>query len=111
MPRPYNRHAQRNGELMPESPTTHEQFVQGIQNHLKEREGCPVIVIVHSPHGLEIQCNFKDYALQMGVLDVAKMTTAIAFDIQARESFKTGENQMMVSAIKDAIDSEKKKVN
>jgi hypothetical protein len=78
---------------------------------LKEREGCPIIVIVHAPHGLEMQMNFADFALQMGVLDVAKMTTAIAFEQQARAGIKSGENQLMVSAIKDAIDSEKKKVN
>ena len=90
---------------------THEGFMQAIQNHLKEREGCPIIVIVHSPMGLEIQGNFADFALQMGILDVAKMTTAIAFEQQARAGFKTGENQMMVSNIKDAIDPKKPKPN
>ena len=58
-----------------------------------------------------MQLNFMDYALQMGLLDIAKMTTAIAFEQQARQSFKSGENQMMVSAIMDAIDPNKKKVN
>jgi hypothetical protein len=96
---------------MPDPQVSHEQFMQAVQNHLKEREGCPVIVIVHSLAGLEMQMNFKDYALQMGILDVARMTTAVAFEQMARESFKTGENQLMVSAIKDTIDSEKKKVN
>jgi uncharacterized protein (DUF362 family) len=91
--------------------TTHEQFMLAVQNHLKEREGCPVMVIVHSPTGLEMQFNFMDYALQMGILDVAKMSTMIAFERQTREGLKTGENQIMVSNIKDAIDSEKKKVN
>ena len=94
-----------------ESPTTHEGFMQAVQNHLKEREGCPVLVIVHTPHGVEIQCNFMDFAMQMGLLDVAKMTTAIAFDRQTRDGFRTGENQMMISNIQDAIDPNKKKVN
>lgn len=94
-----------------ETPNTHEGFMQAVQNHLKEREGCPVILIVHSPHGMEMQLNFKDYAMQMGILDVAKMTTAIAFDRDVREAYKSGENQLMVSAIKDAIDPNKKKVN
>ena len=94
-----------------EPVTTHEQFMLAVQNHLRERENCPVMVIVHSPMGLEIQANFMDYALQMGILDVAKMTTMIAFEQQTRAGLKTGENQVMVSAIKDAIDSEKKKVN
>jgi hypothetical protein len=94
-----------------EPPTTHEGFIQAVSNHLKEREGCPVLVIVHAPHGVEIQCNFMDFAMQMGLLDVAKMTTAIAFDRQTRDGFRTGENQMMVSNIKDAIDPNKKKVN
>ena len=96
---------------MPEFPSKHEEFVAAVQNHLKEREGCPVILIVHSPHGLEMQLNFMDYALQLGILDVAKMTTAIAFECQARESFKSGENQIMVSAIKDASNPDKKKPN
>ena len=78
---------------------------------MKEREGCPVIVIIHASHGLEIQVNFMDFALQMGILDVAKMTTAIAFEQQVRAGFKNGENQMMVQAVKDAIDPEKKKLN
>jgi len=94
-----------------EPVTTHEGFMLAVQNHLKERENCPVMVIVHSPMGLEIQANFMDYALQMGILDVAKMTTMIAFEQQTRAGFKTGENQVMVSAIKDAIDPEKKKPN
>jgi hypothetical protein len=87
--------------------TTHEGFMQAVQNHLKEREGCPIIVIVHSASGLEIQTNFMDYALQMGILDVSKMTTALAFERQTREGFKSGENQMMVSTIKEAIDKKK----
>ena len=92
-------------------PNNHEEFMQAVQNHLKDRPDCPIVVIVHSPHGLEIQLNFMDYALQMGILDVAKMTTAIAFDQQARAGFKSGENQMMVSNVKDAIDPDKKKPN
>ena len=94
-----------------ESPKTHEEFMLAVQNHLKEREGCPIIILVHTPVGMEMQLNFMDYAMQMGILDVAKMTTAIAFDRQAREGFKSGENQMMVSNIKDIIDPSKKKVN
>jgi len=94
-----------------ESPMTHEGFMQAVQNHLKEREGCPIIVIVHSPMGLEMQVNFIDFALQIGVLKVASKTTSIAFEKQAREGFKTGENQMMVSNIKDAIDQNKPKPN
>ena len=94
-----------------EDPSTHEGFMQAVQNHLKEREGCPVILIVHSPQGLEMQMNFSEFALQMGILDVAKMTTAIAFERQAKEGFKTGENQMMISNIKDMADPSKKKVN
>ena len=94
-----------------EPPTTHEGFIQAVSNHLKEREGCPALVLVHTPHGIEIQCNFMDFAMQMGLLDVAKMTTAIAFDRQTREGFRTGENQMMISNIQDAIDPNKKKVN
>ena len=94
-----------------EPTTTHEGFMQAIQNHLKEREGCPIMVIVHSPAGLEMQMNFRDFALQMGICDVAKMTTALAFERQAREGFKTGENQIMVSNIRDAIDPDKKKPN
>ena len=94
-----------------ESPKTHEEFMLAVQNHLKEREGCPIIILVHTPVGMEMQFNFMDYAMQMGILDVAKMTTAIAFDRQAREGVKSGENQMMVSNIKDIIDPSKKKVN
>lgn len=76
---------------------------------MKERPDCPVMVIIHSQAGLEIQCNFIDFALQMGILDVARMTTTLAFEQQARAGFKTGENQVMVSNIRDAIDPEKKK--
>ena len=94
-----------------EAPKTHEEFLQAVQNHLKEREGCPIVILVHTQMGMEMQLNFMDYAMQMGILDVAKMTTAIAFDRQAREGFKSGENQMMVSNIKDIIDPNKKKVN
>ena len=91
--------------------TTHEQFMLAVQNHLKEREGCPVLVVVHSPMGLEIQGNFVDFTLQMGMTRAAEMVTEAAFKKQIEEGCKTGENQMMVSVIKDAIDSEKKKVN
>ena len=94
-----------------EQPTTHEGFMQAVQNHMKEREGCPIIVIVHTSHGLEMQVNFMDYAMQKGILGIAKRITNLAFDNQAREGFKTGENQMMVSAIKDAIDPNKNKPN
>jgi hypothetical protein len=58
-----------------------------------------------------MQINFRDFALQIGLLDVAKMTTAIAFGRQAKDGFKSGENQMMESAIKDAIDPTKNKPN
>lgn len=93
------------------TPKNHAQFVEGVGNHLREREGCPTLIIVHAPHGLEIQTNFKDFAMQMGILDVAKMTTAIAFDQEARRGYESGENKMMVSNIQDAIDPDKKKVN
>jgi hypothetical protein len=92
-------------------PITHEEFLQAVQNHLKERPDCPIIVIVHTRAGLEMQINFMDFALQSGILDIAKRTTSIAFDRQAQEGFKTGENQMMISVIKDAMDPNKKKVN
>jgi hypothetical protein len=91
-------------------PSNHEEFMQAVQNHLKERPNCPILVIVHTPNGIELQGNFADFALQMGILDIAKMTTAIAFDQSVREGFKTGENQMMVSNVRDAIDPDKKKV-
>jgi hypothetical protein len=94
-----------------EPVTTHEQFMLAVQNHLKEREGCPALVIIHAPHGLEIQANFMDFTLQMGMTRAAEMVTEAAFRKQIEEGYKTGENQMMVSVIKDAIDSEKKKVN
>ena len=92
-------------------PSNHEEFMLAVQNHLKERPDCPVLVIVHTPHGTELQGNFVDFALQMGILEVAKRATAIAFDQSARDGFKTGENKIMVSNIQDAIDPEKKKVN
>ena len=92
-------------------PANHEEFLQAVQNHLKERPDCPIIVIVHSRAGLEMQINFMDFALQMGVLRAAMKTTDIAFELQAREGFKTGENKLMVSMIQDAIDPNKKKVN
>ena len=96
---------------MPQFPSNHEEFMKAIQNHLKEREGCPVILLVHTPAGLEIQANFMDYALQTGVLDIARTSTLLAFERQAREGFKSGENQIMVSNIKDASNPNKKKVN
>jgi hypothetical protein len=92
-------------------PSSHDEFLQAVQNHLKEREGCPVLVIVHSPVGLEIQANFKDFSMQMGILHISLMTTSAAFDRQLREGFKSGENEAMVSSIKDAIDPNKKKPN
>lgn len=91
--------------------TTHEEFMQAVQNHLKERDGCPVMVIIQSPMGMEMQVNFMNYALQLGLLEIAKMTTAIAFERQTQEGFKSGENQLMESAIKDAIDQNKNKPN
>ena len=91
--------------------TTHEGFIQAVQNHLKEREGCSVMVIVHTPNGLEMQANFMDFALQMGIIKAAGITTKAAFKQKIKAGYKSGENQMMVSVIKDAIDSEKKKVN
>ena len=94
-----------------ETPNTHEGFMLAVQNHLKEREGCPVILIVHSPHGLEMQLNFLDHAMQMGIIRAAKKTIDAAFDRQLEAGFKSGENQLMVSAIKDATESNKKKVN
>jgi hypothetical protein len=92
-------------------PSNHEEFMLAVQNHLKERPDCPVLVIVHTPHGIELQGNFADFALQMGILDIAKMSTAIAFDQSAREGFKNGENRLMVSVVKDAIDPAKNKPN
>lgn len=90
---------------------THEKFIEMVCNHIKEREGCPILIIVHAPHGLEMQANFKDYAMHLGILDVAKMSVAIAFDRQTREGFASGENQIMASNIADACNPEKKKVN
>jgi hypothetical protein len=92
-------------------PSNHEEFMLAVQNHLKERPDCPVLLIVHTPNGIELQGNFVDFALQMGILDIAKMSTAIAFDRSARDGFKTGENQIMVSNVRDAIDPKKKDVN
>ena len=92
-------------------PSNHEEFLQAVQNHLKERPDCPIIVLVHSPTGLEMQLNFMDYALQVGILDIAKRTTCLAFERQVAEGFKSGENRMAVSNIKDALDPEKKKPN
>lgn len=88
---------------------TPEEFRQAVQRHLEQRENFPTIVIVHSPHGIEIQCNFIDFAMQVGILDIAKLTTVIAFEQQAREGYKTGENQMIVSGIKDIVDPDPKK--
>lgn len=90
---------------------THEKFVEMVANHLKEREGCPTLIIVHTPHGMEMQTNFKDYAMHMGILDIAKMTVAIAFNRQSREALASGENQIMASNIADACNPDKKKVN
>lgn len=94
-----------------EPATTHEGFMQAVQNHLKDREGCRIIVLVHSPAGLEIQTNFMDFILQSGICNAGKITADLAFERAVKEGFKTGENKMMVSNIKDAIDPEKKKVN
>jgi hypothetical protein len=90
---------------------THEAFMQAIQNHLKQREGCPIIVLVHSPMGLEIQTNFMDFILQSGICNAGKITADLAFERATREGFKTGENKIMVQSIKDDTDPEKKKVN
>ncbi len=94
-----------------ESHVTHEEFLQAVYNHLKEREGCPIVVIVHSLTGMEMQMNFMDYAIQMGMMKAAKMTVESAFRRQLEIQYKSGENQMMVSNIKDAINSDKKKPN
>ena len=94
-----------------ESVITHEQFILAVQNHLKEREGCPALVIIHASHGLEIQGNFMDFTLQMGMTRAAEMVTEAAFKKQIEEGYKTGENQMMISNIKDMADPDKKKVN
>jgi hypothetical protein len=92
-------------------PANHEEFLQAVQNHLKEREGCAIMILVHSPQGLEVQANFMDFAMQMGMLHIASMTTAVGFERHLREGFKSGENQTMVSNIRDAIDPNKKKPN
>ena len=92
-------------------PDNHEEFCEGVRNHLREREGCPILVIAHTPTGMEIQTNFMDFAMQMGILDIAKMTTAIAFEQSSRQAIKSGENEIMVANIKDAIDPDKKKPN
>ena len=92
-------------------PSTHEEFLQAVQNHLKERPDCPIMIVVHSHGGLEVQCNFVDYALQFRMLDLAKMTTALAFNQQAQEGFRNGENKVMVSNIADAINPKKKMPN
>ncbi len=43
------------------------------------------------------------------ILRYGRLVTA--FERQAKEGFKTGENQMMISNIKDMADPDKKKVN
>lgn len=90
---------------------THEEFIQAVANHLKEREGSPIIVIVHSRAGLEMLTNFLDFVLQSGMLRIASLNTSIAFEQQTREGLKSGDNQIMVSNIQDALDPNKKKVN
>ena len=94
-----------------EPVTTHEGFMLAVQNHLKERQGCPIIVLVHSPMGLEIQVNFMDYILQSGICNAAKITADLAFERAIREGFKTGENKIMVQVIKNDIDPDKNKPN
>jgi hypothetical protein len=96
---------------MPEPPKTHEEFAQAIQNHLKAREGCAIILIVHTQLGLEMQFNFLDYALQEGILNIARETVLAAYRRQIEETLKNGVQQMMVSNIQDAMDPNKKKVN
>ena len=96
---------------MAELPKTHEEFLQAIQNHLKGREGCPITLIVHTAMGLEMQFNFLDYALQEGILNIARETVLAAYRRQVEEAMKSGVHQIMVSNIHDVIDPNKKKVN
>ena len=92
-------------------PANHEEFMQAVHNHLKEREGCAVLILVHTAMGLEIQGNFMDFALQMGMCRSAAISTDLAFENQIRDGFKSGDNKIMVSMIQDAINPKKKRMN
>jgi hypothetical protein len=94
-----------------EEENLREKFIAAVSSRIRDTEGCPVIVLVHTPAGLEIHSNFVDFALQMGVLDIAKMVTAVQFEQIIRAANASGQNAAFVKDIKEQIAVGKKKVN
>ena len=90
---------------------THEEFLSLVHKHLAERQDCAIMVIVKTPAGLEIQTNFMDFVISMGILDIAKMITAVQFDHSVRSPAGKAEIRAMTDEIKNTSEGKKTEVN
>lgn len=92
-------------------PMTHQEFMSLVQKHLAERQDCAIMVLVKTPTGLEIQTNFMDFILSMGMLDIAKMITAVQFDQSVRSPQGKAEIRAMTEEIRNTSEGKKNEVN
>jgi hypothetical protein len=90
---------------------THDEFLESVLKHLRERENCPILIIVQAPHGLEMHTNFASFPLQFGLLDIAKMTASMHFERETRRTFESGENTAIEKDIVKTMKTGKGTVN
>jgi hypothetical protein len=94
---------------MEESPR--DKFIEAVSSRIKDTEGCPAMMLIHTPSGLEIHANFRDFAMQLGLLDVARIVTVERFEEMVRSTNASGENAAFVKDIREQIDGKKRGVN
>lgn len=69
-------------------------FIDGVVRLLTSRPQSQVLILVHSPVGLELLSTASDYVFQMGMLQVAVQTIAMRFAQDTRTLVQTGEQKI-----------------
>ena len=80
-------------------------FIEGVVRLLTSRPQSQVLILVHSPAGLEILSTASDYVFQMGMLQAAVQTIAMRFAQDTQTLVQSGEQkareQMMEMEMND----------
>lgn len=85
----------------------HDEWMRGIKRVMDDHVGCPTIVVINDPSGLKVIANFDNYALQMGMFDIAKLLTGMRFQESCKLQSQTGEVKAMEQDMRLAMSGKK----
>jgi hypothetical protein len=85
----------------------HDDWIKGINRVMSDHEGCPMLVIINDPSGLKLIANFENFALQIGLMDMGKILTAMRFQQACAVQAQTGELKAMEKDMQMAMSGKK----